>query len=90
MRYLPLFLVLILAFVLRIYGLNWDQGNHLHPDERFLTMVASAMSDTQRFCRCQSGNIRAALPVHVVVVVSPRAEIQMPRVDAIADATEMI
>lgn len=31
----------ILAFSLRLYGLNWDQGQHLHPDERFLTMVAS-------------------------------------------------
>ncbi len=26
--------------MLRIVGLNWDQGYHLHPDERFLTMVA--------------------------------------------------
>ncbi|MBI4226045.1 phospholipid carrier-dependent glycosyltransferase, partial [Candidatus Roizmanbacteria bacterium] len=30
---------LILAFVLRIYGMNWDQGFHLHPDERALIMV---------------------------------------------------
>ncbi|MFA7301396.1 MAG: glycosyltransferase family 39 protein [Candidatus Shapirobacteria bacterium] len=29
------------ALFLRLYGLNWDQGNHLHPDERYLTMVAS-------------------------------------------------
>ena len=31
-------LIFVLAFVLRIYGLNWDQGFHLHP-ERFLTML---------------------------------------------------
>lgn len=31
--------ILILAFFLRIIDLNWDQGQHLHPDERFLTMV---------------------------------------------------
>ncbi|PIU73254.1 hypothetical protein COS78_03260 [Candidatus Shapirobacteria bacterium CG06_land_8_20_14_3_00_40_12] len=36
-----LLLIVLLAFSLRIYGLNWDGGNHLHPDERFLTMVAS-------------------------------------------------
>jgi len=36
-----LFLILIIAFVLRIFGINWDQGQHLHPDERFLTMVIS-------------------------------------------------
>lgn len=33
-------IILALGFWLRIYGLNWDQGQHLHPDERFLTMVA--------------------------------------------------
>lgn len=34
-----LFVVLAVAFFLRLYGNNWDQGFHLHPDERFLTMV---------------------------------------------------
>lgn len=34
-----LFAVLAVAFFLRMYGNNWDQGFHLHPDERFLTMV---------------------------------------------------
>ena len=36
-----LLLIFFLAFGLRLYGLNWDQGQHLHPDERFLTMVAA-------------------------------------------------
>jgi hypothetical protein len=31
--------ILIVAFGLRIFGLNWDQNQHLNPDERFLTMV---------------------------------------------------
>ncbi len=34
--------ILLFAFALRVYGINWDQGQHLHPDERFLTMVAVA------------------------------------------------
>lgn len=36
-----IFVVFILAFLLRVYGLNWDQNYHLHPDERFLTMVTN-------------------------------------------------
>ncbi len=33
------FLILLLAFSLRFYGINWDQGHHLHPDERMIIMV---------------------------------------------------
>lgn len=36
-----LLLIFIFALSLRLYGLNWDQSSHLHPDERFLTMVAT-------------------------------------------------
>ncbi|MEJ5224515.1 MAG: DUF2298 domain-containing protein, partial [Anaerolineales bacterium] len=39
-----LILILILAAWLRTTGLNWDQNQHLHPDERFLTMVTSAIA----------------------------------------------
>jgi len=35
--------ILTLAAFLRLSGNNWDQGQHLNPDERFLTMVATAM-----------------------------------------------
>lgn len=34
--------VLIIGGGLRLVGLNWDQNYHLHPDERFLTMVTLA------------------------------------------------
>ncbi|HLL60431.1 MAG TPA: glycosyltransferase family 39 protein [Candidatus Nitrosocosmicus sp.] len=37
---LLLFLILLLGFYLRHYNWNWDQGFHLHPDERMLIMVA--------------------------------------------------
>ncbi len=40
---LLLVLILAIGLSLRIYGLNWDQGHHLHPDERFLTMVGTAI-----------------------------------------------
>jgi hypothetical protein len=35
--------ILIISFGLRTMHLDWDQGQHLHPDERFLVMVSSAM-----------------------------------------------
>ncbi len=38
-----LVLVLLIALYLRVTGLKWDGDQHLHPDERFLTMVASAI-----------------------------------------------
>lgn len=41
---LTLIAVIITAAFFRLYGLNWDQNQHLHPDERFLTMVAGAIS----------------------------------------------
>ena len=37
-------LLLLVAAWLRLQGLDWDDGSHLHPDERFLTMVGSAIS----------------------------------------------
>lgn len=36
--------IFLLAAFFRLYGVNWDQGQHLHPDERFLTMVATGIS----------------------------------------------
>lgn len=41
-KFLPVFIILF-AFALRVYGINWDQNQHLHPDERFLTMTVDTM-----------------------------------------------
>ncbi len=35
--------ILLIGFSLRTFGLNWDQGFYLHPDERFLAMVTAAL-----------------------------------------------
>ncbi|MFH1602057.1 MAG: glycosyltransferase family 39 protein [Candidatus Shapirobacteria bacterium] len=31
--------ILLLGFLVRVCGFNWDQGFHLHPDERMIVMV---------------------------------------------------
>jgi len=44
-----LLFIVLLAFFFRLYGLNWDQDQHLQPDERFLTMVASSIEIPDSF-----------------------------------------
>ncbi len=39
--YAALALILVLAAYLRFNGLNWDEGHHQHPDERFLSTVTN-------------------------------------------------
>ena len=36
--------IVALAAALRLVNVNWDDGQHLHPDERFLTMVSTAIA----------------------------------------------
>jgi hypothetical protein len=36
-----LLLIVCLALFFRLININWDSGHHLHPDERFLSMVAN-------------------------------------------------
>jgi len=38
-----LLLILLLGCLFRFYNLNWDANFHLHPDERFLTMVGNSL-----------------------------------------------
>jgi len=45
--------ILLLGFILaggayfRLVGLDWDENQHLHPDERFLTMVEAAIEPVE-------------------------------------------
>lgn len=42
-RYFLISALIAGLFYLRFFGLNWDQNSHLHPDERFLTMVTNGL-----------------------------------------------
>lgn len=44
-----LLLIILAGAFFRFYNLNWDNNAHLHPDERFLTMVGNAMALPQNF-----------------------------------------
>ncbi len=41
---LLLALILILGGALRFYRLNWDDSHHVHPDERYITWVATSIA----------------------------------------------
>ena len=41
--------ILMIGAYFRFVGLDWDEDHHLHPDERFLTMVSSAISPVESF-----------------------------------------
>ena len=36
---IAILLILMAAFALRVYDLDWDEGHYLHPDERFVADV---------------------------------------------------
>lgn len=48
-KLLPFVLVLLVALLFRGSGVMWDQGHHLHPDERFLMMVTGDMHTPTSF-----------------------------------------
>jgi len=57
--------IILFAFFLRIYDINWDQGTHIHPDERFLTMVGVAMKIPNSFTAYLDPHISLLNPANV-------------------------
>ncbi len=47
--YFLIFFILSLSLFFRLINLNWDENYHLHPDERFLTMVSTSMKFPENF-----------------------------------------
>lgn len=46
-----LLLIILLASYFRFTGTNWDNFSHLHPDERYMTMVATAVQWPEDFAQ---------------------------------------
>src|SRR3989338_6176367 len=65
---LTLIAITFLAFLFRLYGINWDSGFHFHPDERMLIMVA----DRIRFWSQMNPDFfnYGSLPVYLLVGAS--------------------
>ena len=42
--YLVILVISVFGFLIRLLGLNWDQGNLFHPDERQLLMISQRLS----------------------------------------------
>ena len=41
LRRIGLVILLLVAFILRVWNLDWDEGTHQHPDERYWSIVTS-------------------------------------------------
>jgi YYY domain-containing protein len=76
--------VLLAGALLRLIGVNWDAGHHLHPDERFISMVEeklefpsnpaeyfdSAASPLNPYNRGHDSFVYGTLPMFVTKVVA--------------------
>ena len=61
------------AFTLRLYGINWDNGYHFHPDERMLIMVAERI---EFFSQLNPDFFNyGTLPIYILVGISQIIEL---------------
>ena len=63
-KFIPI-LIFLFAFSLRIYDINWDQNQHLHPDERFLTMTTVSMGWPKSFSEYLNPSLSKLNPYNV-------------------------
>jgi hypothetical protein len=59
-------IIVIIAFCFRFVGINWDSGFHLHPDERFLTMVGIDLKIPKSFAEYLDPNSSTLNPTNIV------------------------
>jgi hypothetical protein len=97
-RWRPLALVFLgfLGFALRIYGLNWDQGNSFHPDERqilFHVMTLSWPSNLAQFLDPVKSPLNphffayGSLPMYLLALVGGGVGHYFPMLNSLAGLT---
>lgn len=62
---LILFGIVLIGACLRFYDINWDQNQHLHPDERFLTMVGGSMKIPATFADYLNPHVSPMNPANI-------------------------
>jgi hypothetical protein len=58
-------IIVALGAIMRFIGVNWDSGAHLHPDERFLTMVGIAMKIPATFAQYMDPVVSTMNPANI-------------------------
>src|SRR3989344_1135042 len=53
---LLLFIIIIIAATLRLYNINWDNGSHIHPDERAIIMSVTELEFPNTIAEFLSSN----------------------------------
>ncbi len=64
-RKLLLIGIIMIGAIFRFCDVNWDQNKHLHPDERFLTMVGSSMQVPHTFLDYLNPHISTMNPANI-------------------------
>src|SRR5574339_389291 len=54
--------ILLIAALFRFHGINWDEGRHLHPDERFLSTVTNDLQWPQNLSNYFDPNTSSLSP----------------------------
>ncbi len=68
-----LIIIFACAAIARLYGINWDNGYHFHPDERMLIMVAAKV---KLFSQLNPDFFNyGSLPIYILVGVSQFLEL---------------
>ena len=64
--FIALLIILILGAYFRFVGLDWDEGFHLHPDERFLTMIETSLQPVSTISEYFDTNVSSLNPHNIL------------------------